>query len=492
LGLGFGAADRGTAATSDGREAGALGSWLDAHLEQPRFRAATWGIKIASLKSGLVLFERGAEKLLKPASNAKLFSAALALDRLGPEFRIRTSIHARTVPNAAGELSGDLLVYGRGSPAFAARFHDGSHADNLGPVARAIAAAGIKRITGNLIADESYFRGPPLGSGWMLNDLVFYYGTEVSALTVEDNVVDLVLRPGAATGDPVRLMALPATDYLNFQNRAVTGPAGAKTQTWIYRPLGENIVYLHGTIPFGGSNVYESVTVHGPARWFGHLLRGSLERHGVVLGGTVQTLNWLDRELAPWSSSEWREIAHVDSPPLGEILAKTLKPSQNLYAQLLLLQVGARVEGTERSARTTEEAGLKEMEQFLAQAGVGPGEVLLEEGSGLSRGTLLTPNATVQLLTYMNRHRHRDAFRAALPLAGVEGTLRRRMKGTAAAQNARAKTGTLRYVYTLSGYVTTRGRDELAYSLMLNNFDGEEEEARRDLDAIVVRLAELD
>jgi D-alanyl-D-alanine carboxypeptidase/D-alanyl-D-alanine-endopeptidase (penicillin-binding protein 4) len=177
-------------------------------------------------------------------------------------------------------------------------------------------------------------------------------------------------------------------------------------------------------------------------------------------------------------------------------MAKTLKPSQNLYAQLLLLQVGAHAQvtnaspGTNQTARTTEDAGLREMARFLSEAGIAKGEVLMEDGSGLSRGTLLTPNATVKLLAHMNRHRHRQAFRDALPVAGVDGTLRRRMKGTPAAENARAKTGTLRYVFTLSGYVTSKGGDELAFSLMLNNYVGEEAEARAALDAIVVRLAE--
>ena len=131
-----------------------------------------------------------------------------------------------------------------------------------------------------------------------------------------------------------------------------------------------------------------------------------------------------------------------------------------------------------------------EMGRFLDESGIAKGEVLLEEGSGLSRGTLLTPNATVKLLLHMDRHRHREAFRQALPVAGVDGTLRRRMKGTPAEENARAKTGTLRYVHTLSGYVTAQNGDELAFSLMLNNYLGEESEARAALDAIVVRLAE--
>ena len=128
--------------------------------------------------------------------------------------------------------------------------------------------------------------------------------------------------------------------------------------------------------------------------------------------------------------------------------------------------------------------------EFLAGAGIGRDEALLEEGSGLSRGALVTPDATVKLLQFMDRHRHAKAFRDTLPIAGVDGTLRRRMKATAAFDNARAKTGTLRYVNTLSGYVTTNAGERLVFSLMLNNYDGSD--ARADVDAMVVMLTELD
>jgi D-alanyl-D-alanine carboxypeptidase/D-alanyl-D-alanine-endopeptidase (penicillin-binding protein 4) len=482
-----------------GMAAGAPGpglkSFLDGHLEQPRFASAAWGVKIINLTSGQTLYERDARKLLKPASNTKLYTAALALERLGPEYRIRTSIYARQPPDARGEIEGDLVVFGRGDPSFAARFNQGSHADNLAPLAQALARAGVKRIRGDLIADESYFKGPPLGSGWMWDDLGYYYGAEVSALTVEDNVVDLVLRPGAAVHDPIRIQTLPATSYLTFSNRALTtatnsGPA----QLRLHRPLGENTVYVHGHIPIDATNVYDAVTVHRPALWFGTLLHQSLARHGIIVEGTPRAVDALEREIQPLDTNTWSEIAFVESRPLNEILGRMLKPSQNLYAQLLLLQVGATSmrnhARTNRLERWTEDRGLDEMKGFLQEVGIDHKEVRLEEGSGLSRGTLLTPNATTQLLAYFNHHRHRDAFREALPLAGVEGTLRRRLRGTRAAGNVRAKTGTLRYVYTLSGYVTNRASDELAFSLMLNNYTGEEDEARAALDAIVVHLAE--
>jgi D-alanyl-D-alanine carboxypeptidase/D-alanyl-D-alanine-endopeptidase (penicillin-binding protein 4) len=488
LGLGLGEV---RAAEEPVRDRNGLKHWMDAHLAQPRFMSAAWGVKIVSLASGATLYEENAGKLLKPASNAKLYTGALALDRLGPNYQIRTSFFARQRPDSQGTISGDLIIYGRGAPSFAARFNNGNHTDNLRSLSQALLAAGVKRVQGNLICDESYFRGAPLGSGWMWDDLENYYGAEVSALTVEDNTVDLVLKPGDLAGAPVKIFTLPSTSYLSFSNRATTRLPGEQSGIRIYRPLGENIVYLHGGIPLGSSNVYDAVTVHRPALWFGGLLKESLARQSIVVGGTVRAVDWLDREVDPLpaGTNGWREIAFVESPPLKEILPRMMKPSQNLYAHLLLLQVGARVLETNASFRTTENGGLAEMEKFLQEAGIRGRDVLMEEGSGLSRGTLLTPNATIQLLTYMNRHPQREVYRAALPVAGIDGTLRRRMKGTPAAENVRAKTGTLRYVYALSGYVTTAAGEPLAFCLMLNNYDADESEARPALDAIAVMLS---
>lgn len=467
-----------------------LQSRLTEHLAQPRFAAAMWGVKIAVLDTGKSLFEHNAGKLLKPASNAKLFTGALALDRLGPDFRIQTSLYSAARPDKSGTLWSDLLVYGRGDPSFAERFNGGSYSNLLGPLINAIAAAGIKHIQGDLLGDESYFRGPPFGTQWTWDDLQNYYGAEFSALTVQDNTADLIFKPGSRVGAPCLVSTLPATSYLVFSNRTVTMEAGTRRQISIYRPVGENVVYLSGWLPLGGTNLVDAVSVHRPALWFVTLLKEALVRRGISVSGKIRTANWLDRQVKPIDLGKLVELGSVSSPPLATILPKMMKPSQNLYAHLLLLQVGARGRAPETLNQTTEDIGLADLQSFLDGAGVRRGEVLLEEGSGLSRGALVTPNATVALLRHMHRHRWAETFRASLPVAGLDGTLRNRMKGTPAAGNVRAKTGTLRYVNSLSGYVTTKAGENLVFSLMLNNYDSEG--ARAALDTIAVMLAEVD
>ncbi len=463
-----------------------LRSNLMARVEHPRLAAAQLGVKIVSLDTGALVFEHHAGKLLKPASNAKLYTGALALDRLGPQFRIRTSCYAAAKPDADGTLTGDLTVYGRGDFSTAARFNGGDFSKSLAPLVGALAAAGVKRVTGDLVGDESFFRGPPYGSAWTWDDLNYYYGAEVSALTLEENVVDLVFKPALAPGQPVSFTIRPATDFLQLINRTTTVTNGGRRSLELYRPLGQGAVYVHGSLPVGDREWTDSMTVPRPALWFLTQLRAALAQRGITVAGQLRTRDWLAAEAAPVDYAKQVEIAFTESRPASELVEKMMKPSQNLYAQLLLLQVGAR---TQKPGQTTEDAGLAELNKFLAEAGMKRGEALLEEGSGLSRGALVTPNATVQLLRHMDKHPAGAAYYSTLPIAGVDGTLKSRFTGTTAARNVHAKTGSLRYVSSLSGHVTTAAKERLVFSFMLNAYTSTAVSGREVIDELAVLLA---
>lgn len=472
---------------------------LEAHVGAARFRHALWGVQIVSLDSGRVVFSHNADKLMIPASNTKLYTGALALDRLGPDFRIRTSLYTAARPSARGTLAGDLLVYGRGDPSLAARYHGGDLDRALEPLVGAVRAAGVRRIRGDLVTDDSFFPDPPLGSGWSWDDLQFYYGAEVSALTVNDNAVDVVVEPAPVPGRLATVSLQPPTSFLVLSNLCMTGPPGSRPAVDLVRPLSRNVLIVTGQLPVGATGHTDSVTVHQPGLWFGHLLRDSLRRHGIRVDGRVRAAGEeAGQRRASGRSGPLRELGAVASPPLSELLGRMLKPSQNLHAQLLLLQVGAAERsrppegvGPGSALPAAEPAGLEAMDAFLRRLGAEPDTVLLEEGSGLSRRNLVTPEATVRLLQYMDRHPHAAVFRTALPVAGVDGTLRMRMRETPAEGNAQAKTGTLRYVVALSGYVTSAAGEPFAYSLMLNQYRSGDpaRSARAELDAIVVLLA---
>jgi D-alanyl-D-alanine carboxypeptidase/D-alanyl-D-alanine-endopeptidase (penicillin-binding protein 4) len=460
---------------------------LTDHVSQPKFSQGTWGIKIVSLESAETIFETNAHKLLKPASNAKTFTGALALDVLGPDFRIRTSLLAKSTPDRRGRLNGDLIIYGRGDPSFAARFHDGNYTNLLAPVIDAIRNAGIKQIDGDLVGDDTFFNGPPYGASWTWDDLQYYYGAEVSALTYQDNVIDLVLQP-SSEGKPCKIILKPDSTYLELINRTRTGDANRRPSINVIRPLGERRAYITGGLPRDHKDFEDSVTVPQPALWFVHSLREELNRAGIKVRGKLRTQSWPDDEKI--NPEDYKELGFAESAPISEIVARMLKPSQNLYAQLLLLQVGAQSNlSTNRNNITTEDAGIAELRAFATRAGIDPGEVLLDEGSGLSRSALVTPHALVSLQKFMATHPHAAIYREALPAPG-EGTLRTRFKDLSSGK-LRAKTGTIRYVNALSGYLETAAHEQLAFALLLNAHNQSSPESRAELDTIIRLLTRL-
>ncbi len=462
---------------------------LAAHVGQSKYDAALWGAKIVSLDTGVTLFEQNPQKLFSPASNSKLYTVALALDRLGADYRIKTSLYAKARPSAAGLLEGDLIVYGRGDPTINARLHGGDIYQALEPLVSALTNAGVKSIAGDLVGDESYFHGPPFGSGWAWDDLEYYYGAEISALTINDNTLLATVKPGPRVDAPCQVALRPATGWLAFINRTQTAEKGATRELHFYHPLGQNVITVSGQMPVDDAGYTSEVTLHNPAGLFVSLFREALARQGIKVAGKVRSVNWMDRQAEPLDLDKLVELGAVESLPMRDLAREVEKPSQNLYTNLLLAHVGEKFQSADSSAdETSEKLGIRELNKFLAEAGLKRGEVVFEEGSGLSRNNLTTPNATVTLLRYMSRHKCAQVYLEALPIAGVDGTLRNRMKDTPAAGNVRAKTGTLRWANSLSGHVTTAAGEHLIFSLMVNRYY-ESRPARGDLDTIGALLA---
>jgi D-alanyl-D-alanine carboxypeptidase/D-alanyl-D-alanine-endopeptidase (penicillin-binding protein 4) len=469
--------------------------WLETHLADSRFQRATWGVQIVSLDTGAAVFSHQELKLLSPASNSKLYTVALALETLGPDYRIKTSFYAKTKPNEKGVVPGDLVVMGRGDPTFSGKLHGGDILRAFEPLVFALTNAGVKRIKGDLVADGTFFRGSCFGSGWAWDDAQHYYGAEISPLTANDNILELTVKPGMKmNGKPVpcEISVAPPTAYLLVSNRTVTVPAGGSRQILVRRAAGGNVVSVTGQMPVGEPAYREEVAVHAPEGLFLDFLRQALSRHGIRIGGKLRVLEAGGAALG----AGLVELASVDSPPLAEIARLIQKPSQNLYTDLLLAHVGETRRNAERriqnpEPRTSEELGVKELGAFLSRAGLDRSDVFLEEGSGLSRNNLTTARATVALMGYASRQTWSNAFFEALPVAGVDGTLRNRLKGTPAEGNVRAKTGSLRWADSLSGTVTTAAGERLVFCLMLNRFSPEPGAAgpRAEIDAIASRLA---
>lgn len=463
-------------------------------LRRPQLAQAIVGVKVTSAETGKVLFEENAIKLLRPASGMKLYTVATALDRLSPDYRFVTSIYARSKPDAAGVVRGDLTIFGRGDPSLSFRFNNNDYFKALSDLAARVVAAGVKRVEGDLVADETYFVGPPYGAGWEWEDLQWWYGAEVSALTVNDNYLELTVTPGAQPGAPAVATIRPAAPLLTVNNRVITSVRGTRRDLTVFRPLNSDVIELTGTIAAGDSYAGR-IAMSRPALSLAYLLRSALAQQGVTVTGKTRLVSSAPASSIPAvepAAAGLVEVANFQSAPLSLIAANTLKPSQNLYTEMLLRTLG-RVAGpmtaSAATTRTSEAAGLEVVKAFLRDAGINPSSLVLSDGSGLSRGDMITADATVQLLTYMRRHRHATAFRDALPVGGIDGTLRNRFKGTVAENNLRAKTGTLSTAVSLSGYVTTAAGEDLIFSIIVNNYPEDTNPVTVCIDPIALLLA---
>ena len=439
------------------------------------------GVKIVSLATGKVIFENDAEKYFVPASNMKNFTIAAALEKLGPDFRFVTSVYAAAKPDAAGTINGDLRIFGRGDLSISTAFNNGDYYKGLDNLVDKIAAAGVKRIEGDLVGDESYFKGFAIPQTWEWNDLQWYDGAEISALPINNNSVDLTIKPGA-TGQQCIVSVLPQTpNLMPVTNTCRTTASGSRTLK-VFKPLNRNLLEISGTMPVGDKGFVGYIALTHPADLFIAMLKQRLQIKGVTIAGQARVL--------PISLKLWGiEIAQLESPPFSVIAAQTMKPSQNMFAETILWELGEQLDWQASPDADSSTLGLNIVRKFLRQIGVADDAIIQYDGSGLSRHDQVTPSAVVVLYTYMAKQsRNAQVWSDSLTVGGVDGTLSKRFVGTAATGNIRGKTGTLDQVSALSGYLTTAGGEEVVVSIFVNGVA--ETHVRTSLiDDIVVQLA---
>jgi D-alanyl-D-alanine carboxypeptidase/D-alanyl-D-alanine-endopeptidase (penicillin-binding protein 4) len=459
-------------AAAEGPAKGPLRRQIDAIVDRPSFAGAFWGIEVRGLKSGKLLYARNAEKSMRPASTMKLVTTAAALDAFGPDERIPTTVETAARLDGLGRVLGDVYLVGRGDPNLSGRFSEGRITAAFEELAAALKAVGVKRIEGRVIGHEGLFQGERRGDDWSWEDLVWWYGAEVSALAFNDNSADLKVTAGERVGDPALVDRNPLSAYYSVASTALTGPADSESTLSVTKAPGSNLVRVTGSYPLGKTPWENSVALEDPARYATTVFVEVLEAAGIrVAGGVLSSSDPLPAPL--------RVLAAHHSPPMAEAIKAVNKPSQNLHAEMLLRRLGARVKGT-----GTVEAGREAVLDFLKRAGVRPESWALQDGSGLSGSDLLSPREVVNLLVAMDRHPHARVFRDSLPIAGVDGTLKNRMKGTPAAGRIQAKTGTLRHVNALAGYATPKRGEPLVFSIVVNHHTSGSREAVTTIDAL--------
>lgn len=474
---------------STSRSAVELGRRIGEAIDGSEFRAARWGVYVLSLRDGRVVYARDAERPFTPASNMKVYTTAVALDALGADYRWRTSVYAEKEPEAPGTINGDLILYGRGAPDLSSQAKKDAP-DHLAKLADDIYKRGVRRISGNIIGDESHFRGEALGDGWLWNDIQWYFGAEVSALTINGNESSLTITPGKP--DEKASVKIENDDtYFRLTNDANTSARGSSLTIGVTRGLSDNNLRVWGDFPATGRSYSVRLSVHNPALWAAKLFREELEARGIKVEGEAKTR---DARVAPgerFDPGRAVELAFVNSKTLGEIARATNKFSININAELILRTLGRErrddapdPDPVRMRIRGDDEAGTSFIRLWLERNGIQTAGLSLHDGSGLSRLDIVTPEATARLHAAIAKSPAARIFRDSLPVAGRDGTLAGRLGATGG--RLQAKTGTLSYNNSLSGYVMGADDEPYAFAIICND-----ETARGSSIAVIDAIARL-
>jgi serine-type D-Ala-D-Ala carboxypeptidase/endopeptidase (penicillin-binding protein 4) len=440
------------------------------------------GIHVVDLKTGKPVYARNESRFFLPASNMKLFTTAMALLKLGPNYRFETRL--------IEEPSGDLTLVGSGDPSMSGRDYPYRHGDPGGPPLRAIeelaaqaVANGLTSVSGDVVGDDRLYPWFPYPPSWTQDDAMGENGAPVSALTVTDNLITVTFSPGAKAGDLATLSLSPALEYFAIDNRILTVAGGNETNIGLTRVPGTRQLLFSGTIPAGAASHHALVALDDPALYAACALYDALTRRGVSISGHPVARHRGSDD--PYVAPEGTILVTHSSPPASELIQMADKVSQNLHAELLLRETG-RIE----HKAGTREAGLAALDAFFNQIGGSTADARIDDGSGLSRNTLVTPRLVTRLLTYMYGSNQRDTWVSMLPVGGVDGTLSGRLCCASETHSIHAKTGTLNRSIALSGYAESKARGWLAFSIIVNDFGASDTEVRAWIDRIAEALVE--
>ena len=447
-----------------------------------------WGLLIEDAESGAVLYEKNADRYFLPASNMKLLTTALALDTLGPDYRFRTTVETNGTLWPDGNITGDLILVGRGDPNLSNRKFpyenkeefDGPPERALAELADAVAARGVKEISGDVIGDDSYFPHERYPDGWEIGDMVWEYGAAVSALVVNDNTVTVTLTPGEKAGEDVAMTMQPFTKEFAVVTEVKTIGAKEKEDLRLTRDPGGDLVWIGGEMPAKSAPRKLVLAIQEPALQAANLLTQLLRDRGIKIDGKVRAVHAPD----PNEAARTVLAEHV-SVPLKDSVKLVNKISQNLHTEVLL-RVAARQQGR----WATPEDLQKFPAAFYAKAGIADEDVIQTDGSGLSRHDLVTPRAFVAVLAYAQKQAWFPAYLASLPVSGEDGTLNERMREAPLAGKIHAKTGSVTHVRALSGYAETPGGRKLIFSFLSNNQGGKNHEVHEAIDGLCLAMVE--
>ena len=456
---------------------------LASRFDDPEFFNAFWGVKIQSLSTGEIVYEENQNKSFMPASNLKLYTTSAALTELSPEFKYLTTLETDgTISN--GVLSGDLYLKGSGDPTICGRYNGGNVVLTFQQWADSLKAKGIKEVDGNIVGDNGAFDGSPYGSGWAADYETDWYAAQIGGIVFNDNCVDMTVTAGDSIGAPAKVSWNPPTDYINVINETITTPPDSTPPGYyitFHRTWNTNVVRVSGNFPMNQPPWHESISVNNPALYAVTVMKEVLQQEGIKVDGKVEDI----REAATKPDYAAATIlATYTSPALSEIVTTINKRSQNLYAEQLFRTMGMVFYGHGNMG-----TGRAVAYPLFTRWGIDTTRIQMHDGCGLSPDDMVSPSSTVAVLTAMYHSKIFKPFYESLPIAGIDGSLRYRMKGTAAENNVHAKTGTIEHVSSLSGYVTDKDGQMFVFSIMVNHYTVPTSLAEKLEDSVCERLA---
>lgn len=445
---------------------------LDSLLDSPILQKTRFGVEVADCRTGNVVYGRDSSQLFNPASNLKLLTSVAALEVLGPSFRFETDFFTDG-PLENGVLKGNLYIKGTGDPELVY--------EDVWKIVKDLQALGLKRIDGDVVADDSYFDNVRSIQGWsedVMDGDTQAYNPPLGALSFNFNTVAVLVRPGAKPGAPAELGMETPTSFVRIDNNATTGRPRSKLTLNFNRQTdnGQEVLSVDGKIPstLNFKRYYRTIT--DPPRFALTLFSEMLAKEGVPVRGTFRT----------GVTPETRSVLYVHySSSLDMLLKYMNKLSSNFIAEHLVKAMGAKVYG----APGTTENGVKVLREFITRAQLPWDDAVVLNGSGLATATRVSPHQFVSLLCYaQKRFGVRYDLMSTLPIAGVDGTMRNRMKGSPALGKVRAKTGSVKGVFGFSGMVESESGRELAFSFLVNDLSGDVATVKRLQDRWMIRL----
>ena len=498
-------------------------------LAEPAVARSHWGVAVVGM-DGAPILSIDADQMFQPASTAKLFTTAAAMSVLGAEATVTTRLIGRGVFAGVGELRGDLVLVGAGDgnlsgrtlPYAAPQPHRAHAAGEAGApevdplrylaaMADTVAATGLKVVTGDVLGEDTVWPWEPYAEGWELDDLVWGYGAPVSALSVADNQMRLTVTPGTRAGQPAAVELAQAVPYYVVEATVTTAGAGSTAGgVQVERAAGARVLRVYGQIAADAGADAEEVAIADPAEYAAAALKAMLEERGIEVRGRALAQHrspesakgflaesrepiagWTSNQASPGSARgrvqdgpKETVLAERVSPSLAEDVTVTNKTSQNLHAELLLRRLALRLGGDGSTA-----GGARVVRQFLVNAGLDKDDFALYDGSGLSTHDLVTPRGEAALLVYAARQRWFRAWKASLPVGGVDGTLLSRFTRAPLAGHVFAKTGTLGEARALAGYVECASGRMVAVSVMDSLHQPGSSADRDAMDRIVAAIA---